>query len=264
MFWTANPVAQYHAVMRAETAQRGYDIGETARAFALLGTSMGDTQISCWRAKFDEAYWRPITAVHEAGRRRERRDDGGPDVEGIPGDPAVPRLHERPRLRDRLRVGGVRPPVRRRHDRHRSCRRPCRTVPTGHFASTSSLDDETMDARIWLGFHFRKAMTDANALGHTVAGHVIANTFRRPTDRDTAADRDPAAGGRGNSIRRRDRRRASTSASVRCDRGDESRVVQDDDEHRGVRAARSTRRRPRAAPRTRAGARADARSTTTR
>jgi hypothetical protein len=34
-----------------------------------------------------------------------------------------------------------------------------------------------MNARIWLGIHFRTAMTDGNALGHAVAAFAAANTF---------------------------------------------------------------------------------------
>ena len=35
-----------------------------------------------------------------------------------------------------------------------------------------------MNARIWLGFHFRTAMTDGNALGHAVADHAATNYFQ--------------------------------------------------------------------------------------
>ena len=38
-----------------------------------------------------------------------------------------------------------------------------------------------MNARIWLGFHFRTAMTDGNALGHAVADY--AATHPLPADR---------------------------------------------------------------------------------
>jgi hypothetical protein len=38
-----------------------------------------------------------------------------------------------------------------------------------------------MNARIWLGLHFRRAMTDANRLGHAVSDYAITNYFR-PTD----------------------------------------------------------------------------------
>jgi hypothetical protein len=43
--------------------RRGYGIAAAARAFALLGTSLADAAIGCWRNKFDHAYWRPITAI---------------------------------------------------------------------------------------------------------------------------------------------------------------------------------------------------------
>jgi hypothetical protein len=44
------------------------------------------------------------------------------------------------------------------------------------YPTTDTLDTETMNARIWNGFHFRTAMTDGNGLGH-----AVASTFH-PTD----------------------------------------------------------------------------------
>ena len=49
------------------------------------------------------------------------------------------------------------------------------------YTTTDALDTETMNARIWNGFHFRSAMTDGNALGHAVANFVVANHFQ-PTN----------------------------------------------------------------------------------
>jgi hypothetical protein len=43
------------------------------------------------------------------------------------------------------------------------------------------LDQDTIDARIWLGLHFRSAMTDGNELGHRVSDEVIENYFQ-PVD----------------------------------------------------------------------------------
>ena len=48
-------------------------------------------------------------------------------------------------------------------------------------ASSYALDAETMNARIWNGFHFRTAMTDGNTLGHEVADYVATHHFQ-PTD----------------------------------------------------------------------------------
>ena len=52
------------------------------------------------------------------------------------------------------------------------------TPASRHFDSAAVLDAETMNARIWLGFHFRKAMTDANRLGHRTAQWTITHEFR--------------------------------------------------------------------------------------
>ena len=46
---------------------------------------------------------------------------------------------------------------------------PARALPSRRTPTPAALDDETMNARIWLGYHFRFAMTDGNALGHAVA-----------------------------------------------------------------------------------------------
>jgi hypothetical protein len=38
-----------------------------------------------------------------------------------------------------------------------------------------------VNARIWLGIHFRRAMTDGNQLGHDVSNWGITHYFQ-PTD----------------------------------------------------------------------------------
>ena len=55
------------------------------------------------------------------------------------------------------------------------------TRTTRHFDTDRNLDAETMNARIWLGLHFRKAMTDGNALGHAAPTGSRSHYFQ-PTD----------------------------------------------------------------------------------
>jgi hypothetical protein len=43
------------------------------------------------------------------------------------------------------------------------------TNTTRHYASTHALGADTMNARIWLGLHFRRAMRDGSRLGHSAA-----------------------------------------------------------------------------------------------
>ena len=53
------------------------------------------------------------------------------------------------------------------------------TKTTRHFDTTEALDTETMNARVWIGFHFRKATIDGNAMGHTVSDWVSSHYFQK-------------------------------------------------------------------------------------
>lgn len=66
LFWNANAVLQYQVALRDQAPLRGFGIVQSSRAFVLLNTAIGDALISCWRAKYDNAYWRPITAIRMA------------------------------------------------------------------------------------------------------------------------------------------------------------------------------------------------------
>jgi hypothetical protein len=52
------------------------------------------------------------------------------------------------------------------------------TGTSRHYDTADSLDEETMNARIWLGIHFRKGMTDGNQLGHDVSNWGITHYFQ--------------------------------------------------------------------------------------
>jgi hypothetical protein len=54
----ANTVLQYQVALRDQVTRRGLDIVESSRAFVLLNSATADALIACWRAKYDDAYWR--------------------------------------------------------------------------------------------------------------------------------------------------------------------------------------------------------------
>lgn len=66
------------------------------------------------------------------------------------------------------------------------------TSTSRHYESADRLDAETMNARIWLGIHFRKAMIDGNRLGHKVSQWSITRYFR-PTCRDVVGNLESSA-----------------------------------------------------------------------
>ncbi|MET0715578.1 MAG: vanadium-dependent haloperoxidase, partial [Mycetocola sp.] len=179
LFYNANAASQYYAAMRDAVTRRGLDIVESARAFALLGTSTADAAISCWRAKLDFPTWRPITAIHLADT------DGNPDTEPDPG--WVP-LAQAPPYPDY--VSG------------QACLTGSSagtfgylfgensidinvsssvTSTTRHYDTTDALDQDTMNARIWLGIHVRTSMVVGNQLGHDVS-ELVSSTRFQPVD----------------------------------------------------------------------------------
>ena len=181
LFHTVAPRFQHIDAIRDQITGRDLDIVDAARALAVFDASMADAAISCWRAKYDFKFWRPVTAIALADT------DGNPATDVVPG--WTP-LRTTPPYPDYTSghacfVGSVsgsldnlfgtgpltRPYLMKSY---------VAGVPDRSYATTDALDTETMNARIWNGFHFRTAMTDGNALGHTVAD-TVAETFH-PTD----------------------------------------------------------------------------------
>jgi hypothetical protein len=165
-FWTVNPVAQLQRALGDLANREDLDIAETARAFALLDAATADALIVAWAEKLDSWFWRPETAIPRAGEDDNRRTTADPAWKPLRPAPPYP---EYPSGHGTI-VGAATETF------DELFKRPAVTVPSltegvaaRHYTSMDDLDEETMNARIWLGFHFRTAMKDANALGHDVA-----------------------------------------------------------------------------------------------
>lgn len=179
-FYNANIVAQHEEALRDRLTRRPQSIARTARAFALLGMSTADAVIGCWRAKYDHAYWRPVTAIREADT------DGNPATAADPGwTPLVATPPYPDYVSGHACVTGAATQTFAHLFGARSMDVTLTSAVTGtvrHYDSAAALDRDTMNARIWLGLHFRRAMTDGNALGHATARWDTAHHLR-PTDR---------------------------------------------------------------------------------
>jgi hypothetical protein len=159
--------------MRDQVTDRQLDIVDTARTFAVLDASTADAAIACWRAKYDFNFWRPDTAIAFADT------DNNPATQVVPGwTPLIPNPPYPDYTSGHACVtGAATGTLKNLFDSPLS---PAFDVPSlaatpnRQFSSTAGLDTETMNARIWLGIHFRTAMTYGNALGHAVADTVAA------------------------------------------------------------------------------------------
>ena len=175
LFWNANVVPQYLAAMRDQVTRRELDIVESSRAFVLLNTAAADAAIACWRAKYDYAYWRPITAIRMAdtdGNDATEPEAGWTPLVQTPPYPDYTSGHA-------CLIGAASNTFAYLFGADTIDLNVSSSI-TGtsrHFDTADSLDEETMNARIWLGIHFRKAMTDGNQLGHDVSNWGITHYF---------------------------------------------------------------------------------------
>jgi len=177
LFHTIAPRFQHLDAIRDQITGRDLPIVDAARALAVFDASLADAAISCWRNKYEFNFWRPVTAIALADT------DDNPATAVVadwtpqrptPPYPDYPSGHA-------CFVGSVSGSLDNLFgpgplDRPYLMRSYLPGVPDRSYPTTDDLDTETQNARIWNGFHFRTAMTDGNALGHTVAD-TIANTL---------------------------------------------------------------------------------------
>jgi PAP2 superfamily len=177
-FWSVNVFAQFNAALRDAVTRRGYDISESARAFAVMNTSVADTQIACWREKLEHPFWRPITAIRQAGtdgNPRTKADPAWTPRVDTPPYPDYPSGHA-------CMTGATTNALsylfgKRQLDINVPANPFVENSPTRHYDSARKLDKETMNARVWLGIHFRTAVVDGNRLGHKVSNWIVNRYF---------------------------------------------------------------------------------------
>ncbi len=188
-FWSGNFVAQWNETARLIALDRQLSIGDSARLLALVNLAAADAAIAVWDSKLHFYFWRPITAIRE--------DDLNPRTQGDPAwTPFIQSAHfpagsQTPAYPDYVSgANGLTGAVTRmlrlyfRTDRVRfyvnKATPPAVAICTNPrtFDRLSDAAQEVVDARIWLGIHFRFADDDARRLGQRVASWTFNHALR--------------------------------------------------------------------------------------
>ena len=171
LFFSDNPVRQYQDAMRERAVRHSMDIVDAARMFAVANAAGADALITCWRVKVDAPFWRPVTAIQQADR------DGNP---ATTPDPAWASLRPAPPYPENPSGHGcVSSAVAQTLEELFGEGEVDMQIRSNVTNTTRTYDDEdawlddVVDARIWLGIHFRDAMDDARQIGRGVAGAVV-------------------------------------------------------------------------------------------
>jgi hypothetical protein len=141
-----------------------------------------DAGIACYDSKFFYLAWRPITAIRNADK------DGNPDTTAdptwqallpVPGHPEYPSQHGcfTAAFSDALAAA--------LHTKHLDVTMPggqngsSSLTTTQHFDEVDDIQRQVVDARVWLGFHFRNSVEQGKKVGNRVAAWEFRQFFKR-------------------------------------------------------------------------------------
>ena len=187
-FWLESSPIGWNRIARAASATAGLNLWENARLFALLNLALADGYIASLAAKYQHNFWRPITAIHEA------ETDGNA---ATAADPAWTPLATTPPIPDHDSAhsveGGAAAEVLERFfgDTRFSFRTCSTSLPGGSrcqdpspvfrsYRSFSEAADENGLSRIYVGFHFRYAVSEGIQHGRRI-GHWTIEHYLKPS-----------------------------------------------------------------------------------
>jgi hypothetical protein len=186
-FWNANGVNQGNRELRDAATQYGLDLVDTARLLAAGDMAATDTGMACWASKYTYLFWRPLTAIRNAGidgNPRTAADSTWTPLVTHPNHPEWPSAHGclsgaiTQVLAEVLHTDQVNLTIYGAENGATSL------TAFRHFDSIDQIRDEIENARVWGGFHYRSAVPAGLKLGEKVAHWDLQHAFRPTHDGD--------------------------------------------------------------------------------
>jgi hypothetical protein len=180
-FWNANTVNQFNQTMQNVVAENGMDIVDAAHLLAMGELVTTDAGIACFDSKYFYLAWRPITAIQHADQ------DGNPDTTADPGwQPlvATPNHPEYPSAHGCVTSAFTDALAAALHTNHLDVTIPGATNgdttldTTRVYNNVEDIQNEIVDARVWIGFHFRNSVEQGEKLGNDVAAWSLDHYFQ--------------------------------------------------------------------------------------
>ena len=182
-FWNGNNINQYNVTMQNVVAQHDMDIVDAAHLFAMGEIVTTDAGIACYDSKF---FYR-LAADHgdpERRQGRQPRHDRRPDLAAAAGGAGPPRVPVAARLLHGRLHDALAAALRTQHldvtmpgGQNGS---PVLTT-TQHFNTVNDIQEQVVDARVWIGFHYRNSVKQGEKLGNRVADWEL-DRFFQPSD----------------------------------------------------------------------------------
>lgn len=180
-FFSGNALVQYNVGLRLLVGQHDLDVADAARMFAATSMSVADGVIAVWAAKLQHAFWRPSTAIQLGDTDNNPATVGDPTWMPLGAPPGVtspgpnPPYPEYPSGFNVVNAAIARVLVHLFGPDINLTLTGAGQTRTYH--SEAVLCQDVVDARVWLGIHFRFADTAARDMGFAVADYALDNYF---------------------------------------------------------------------------------------
>lgn len=181
-FYTNNvsPVELFNRTMRTIAGNEGLGLAGQARLFAMLNMAGADALINCWDDKERWSFWRPVTAIRLGDNDGNPKTTGDPSWTPLSANPPYP---DHPSgyncatgayMHTAAAFFGKKPLT------FEVVRRVAGTTDvTRTYRQFTDVIDDTIDARMYQGIHFRTPDVQGAEIGKDVSRWVEQNFFGR-------------------------------------------------------------------------------------
>jgi hypothetical protein len=177
LFFSGSALVQYNTALRDQVSVRHLDIVDAARMFAAIDMSVADAEITVWHAKYVYGFWRPITAINLAGTDGNPNTVADPNWVPVIATPNYPEYPSGYNAYNSTLTHGLENLFQTRHVQLTLISTAVPGVQR-HYDSGSALRQDVVNARVWLGIHFRTADTAAREMGRRLAAWTLDHYFQ--------------------------------------------------------------------------------------
>lgn len=177
-FWYEFSEAGWNRVARVVAVSQKLNMLDAARLFALVDIALADAYIAGWDAKFYYNFWRPFTAIRNAGV--DGNNATSPDASWQPSEPTPP-IHDYPSTHSALGNAAATVLALLLGDNTEFGMSSPTAVPAGatrSFSSFSQAANENADSRVRGGLHFRFSCEAGQALGNRIGEWAVRNCLK--------------------------------------------------------------------------------------
>ena len=89
-FWIESSPLQWNRIARSVAVDRHLDSWQSARLFSLLDMALADGYVASFAVKYENPFWRPVTAIREADTDGNRRTTADPTWTPLDTTPPIP------------------------------------------------------------------------------------------------------------------------------------------------------------------------------